>query len=80
MTLRASSIAYKFLTACGLALGPPAGFGKMIVSGELRAEKDGCKRDEHGNENHRYRARKKSLVGQSCDMQSPSLRSWRLLG
>ena len=73
MTFRASGIAYKFFAARGLALRPPAGFGEMIVGGKLGAEKDRCKRGEHRNENHRYRAPEKPLVGRSCDQRSPSL-------
>lgn len=73
MTFRASGIARKFLAARGLALRPPAGFGKVIVSGKLRAEKHRCEREEKKNENHRKRAREKSLVGRRYDKPSPSL-------
>jgi hypothetical protein len=73
MTFCASGIAHKFLTARGLALGPPAGFGEMIVRGKLRAEKDGCKPGENAKENQRGRPGEKFLVGRRCDKRSPSL-------
>src|SRR5580693_2024755 len=73
VTFCASGIAHKFLTARGLALGPPAGIGEMIVRGKLRAEKDGCKPGENAKENQRDRPGENSLVGRRCDKRSPSL-------
>jgi hypothetical protein len=73
VTFCASGIAHKFLTARGLALGPPAGIGEMIVGGKLRAEKDGCKPGENTKENQRDRPGENFLAGRRCDKRSPSL-------
>src|ERR1700732_188851 len=79
VTFCASGIAQKFLTARGLALGPPAGFGEMIVRGKLRAEKDGCKPGENAKENQRNRPGENFLVGQLCDKRTPLCCSWKQL-
>lgn len=71
MAFCTNGIPRKFLSARGFALGPPAGFGEMIVRGKLRAKKHGRKPGENAKENQRDRPGENFLVGRRCDKRKP---------